>query len=59
MQGVGISAIKSIYQSQLKPTRPDADAYTIGQEHFTLPHSEALPEKELGIQRHLPSLGSG
>lgn len=30
VEGVGISAIKSTYQSQLKLTRPDADAGTVG-----------------------------
>lgn len=52
---VGISAIKST--SQLKPTRPDTDSGTIGQEHFTLPDTEALPEKEGGEPETLTLFG--
>lgn len=57
MEGVGISAIKTTYQSQLKPTRPAADAGTIGQQHLTLPDTDALPEKEAGNPETLTLFG--
>lgn len=57
MEGVGISAIKSTYQSQLKPTRNDADAGTVGQQHFTLPDTEALPGKGAGNPETLTFFG--
>lgn len=57
VEGVGLSAIKSIYQTQLKPTRPDADAGTVGQQDFTLSDTEALPEKEAGNPQTLTLFG--